>query len=54
MRQPIAYAEMAAWSRLMRTPLHPDEIRAIREIDLEWRAVEASRASKPATEDEED
>lgn len=54
MRQPITYAEMLAWSRLMRIPLHPDEIRAIRDVDAEWRAVEASRAAKPATEDEED
>lgn len=52
--QPIAPSEILAWSRLMQTPLHPDEARAIRALDNCRREVEAQRAAKSATLDDED
>lgn len=33
---PINFAEIEAWSRLMRTPLRPDHVRIIKAMDEVW------------------
>lgn len=35
---PIAYAEIEAWSRLTRTPLEPHHVEVLRELDETWLA----------------
>lgn len=51
---PIAYADVAGWQTTMRTPLHPDEVRAIRALDEARAAFEADLRAKPETLDDED
>ncbi len=50
---PIAFAAINEWAKAMRTPLHPDEVRAIRALDEARLAFEAELRAKPETMEED-
>lgn len=41
--QPIAWAELEAWARLMRWPLEPAHVRLLRAMDRAWLAAAEAR-----------
>lgn len=44
---PIAYADIEAWSRLRREPVRPFELDMIRALDATWLEVAAAMAKEP-------
>lgn len=51
---PIRYSDIVAWQSAMGTPLHPDEVRAIRALDEARAAYEAELKANPTILDDED
>ncbi len=51
---PIKYRDIVAWQQAMGTPLHPDEVRAVRALDEARAAWEADLRATPTLLDDED
>lgn len=51
---PIRYADIVAWQQALGTPLHPDEVRAIRALDEARAMWEAELKTNPNILDDED